>query len=219
VGLRGVRDENERLRERTQELELELERSRKLADESTRLRELLELRAVLPFETLPAEVVSRDGTPWFRSVSIDKGADAGVRLQSPVISSTGVVGRVVKLGPQAARVQLLLDRDAGVGVLVERTRVTGVCAGQVGFEDQGTTDLVMRYVPALADVAVGDRVLTSGLDRVYPKGLVVGRVRSVGAPSGLFREVVVTPTSRFDQLEQVLVLPPMEPQSMPESVR
>lgn len=220
VGLRGVHDENARLEERTRALELELERSRSLAEEAARLRELLDLRAALPYESVSAEVLSRDGNPWFRGVTIDKGSSAGVRLQAPVISPTGIVGRVVKVGPEAARVQLLLDRDAGIGALVERTRVNGVLAGQVGFADQGTTDLVMRYVPALADVAVGDRVLSSGLDRIYPKGLVIGRVRSVGAPSGLFREVVVTPSARFDQLEQVLVLKLREQDlTLTESVR
>jgi rod shape-determining protein MreC len=220
VGLRGVHEDNARLRERARALELELERSRSLAQEAERLRELLALKSALPYESVSAEVLSRDGNPWFRGITIDKGARAGVRLQAPVISSSGIVGRVVKLGPEAARVQLLLDRDAGIGVLIERTRVSGVLAGQVGFADKGTTDLLMRYVPALTDVAVGDRVLSSGLDRIYPKGLVVGRVRSVGPPSGLFREVVVTPSARFDQLEQVLVLKLPEPDlEMTESVR
>lgn len=220
VGLRGVRDDNARLEARARALELELEQARRLAEEAGRLRELLALKGSLPFETLPAEVLSRDGVPWFRGVTIDKGDADGVRLQAPVISPSGVVGRVVKLGARAARVQLLLDRDAGIGTLIERSRVTGVCAGQVGFEDQGTTDLVMHYVPALADVAVGDRVLSSGLDQIYPKGLVVGRVRSVGTPSGLFREVIVTPSARFDQLEQVLVMRlPSQDLTLTESVQ
>jgi rod shape-determining protein MreC len=220
VGLRGVRYDNARLQARTRALELELEQARRLAEEAGRLRELLALKATLPFETLPAEVLSRDGVPWFRGVTIDKGGADGVRLQAPVISPSGVVGRVVKLGARAARVQLLLDRDAGIGALIERSRVTGVCAGQVGFEDRGTTDLVMRYVPASADVVVGDLVLSSGLDRIYPKGLMVGRVRSVGGPSGLFREVIVTPSTRFDQLEQVLVMRlPAQDLTVTESVQ
>lgn len=220
VGLRGVHDENARLLERARALELELERSRNLAEESARLRELLDLKAALPYDSVSAEVLSRDGTPWFRGVTIDKGSADGVRLQAPVITPSGIVGRVVKLGARAARVQLLLDRDAGIAALIERTRVNGVLAGQVGFADRGTSDLAMRYVPALAEVAVGDRVLSSGLDRIYPKGLVVGRVRSVGPPSGLFREVVVTPSARFDQLELVLVLRlPERDLSLTESVR
>jgi rod shape-determining protein MreC len=220
VDLRGVGRENAVLRDRANTLEVELERQRRLAEEAVRLRELLELQAVLPYPTVAAEVLSRDVTPWFRSVTIGKGSGDGVRLNAAVVSPSGVVGRVIGVGPRAARVQLLLDREAGVGALLEKSRASGVCAGQVGFADQGQTDLVMRYVPALAEVATGERVLTSGLDRIYPKGLVIGRVRSVGPPSGLFREVIVTPTARFDQLEQVLVMrEPLASLEITESVR
>jgi rod shape-determining protein MreC len=90
----------------------------------------------------------------------------------------------------------------------------------VGLADSGSPELLMKYVPALADVRAGDRVLTSGLDRIFPKGLVVGRVRSVGATSGLFREVIVIPSARFDALEEVLVVKrPLEDLSLTESVR
>jgi len=220
VALRGVRRENDALRDRASGLEVELERQRRLAEEAVRLRELLDLQAVLPYATVAAEVIARDVTPWFRSVTIGKGSGDGVRLNAAVVSPTGVVGRVIGVGPRAARVQLLLDREAGVGALLEKSRASGVCAGQVGFADQGQTDLVMRYVPALAEVESGERVLTSGLDRIYPKGLVIGRVRSVGPPSGLFREVIVTPTARFDQLEQVLVMKdPVTSLELTESVR
>lgn len=220
VALRGVRQENETLRDRASALEVELERQRRLAEEAIRLRELLDLQAVLPYSTVAAEVLSRDVTPWFRSVTIGKGSADGVGLNAAVVAPSGVVGRVIDVGPRAARVQLLLDREAGVGALLEKTRVNGVCAGQVGFADQGQSDLVMRYVPALAEVEPGERVLTSGLDGIYPKGLVIGRVRSVGPPSGLFREVIVTPTARFDQLEQVLVMrEPVPRPELTESVR
>jgi len=220
VALRGVRQENEALRGRASALEVELERQRRMAEEAVRLRELLDLQAVLPYPTVAAEVLSRDVTPWFRSVTIGKGSADGVGLNAAVVSPSGVVGRVIGVGPRAARVQLLLDREAGVGALLEKSRVNGVCAGQVGFADQGQSDLVMRYVPALAEVGPGERVLTSGLDGIYPKGLVIGRVRSVGPPSGLFREVIVTPTARFDQLEQVLVMrEPVPRPELTESVR
>jgi len=130
------------------------------------------------------------------------------------------VGRVVALADDAARVQILLDRDCSLGVLVERSRVTGVVQGQVGLADSGTTDVRMKYVPALADIQQGDRILTSGLDGIYPKGQIVGNVRSVGIPEGLFREVLVTPSVAFDRIEEVLIvqLPP-QPTSFPESVR
>jgi rod shape-determining protein MreC len=206
VALRGVRAENQEMAARIRTLELQLEGARQQALEAERLRNLLALRAVVPLRTLAAEVVAREGLPWFRSVTLDKGERDGVALDAPVISASGVVGRVMSVGPRAARVQLLLDRDAGVGVLIERSRATGVASGQVGLEEAGHPELLMKYVSVLADVEVGDRVLTSGLDRIYPKGLVVGRVRSVGTATGLFKEVFVTPTARFDQLEEVLVV-------------
>jgi rod shape-determining protein MreC len=205
VDLRGVREKNERLEERLSILETQLQEKQYKAREAERLRELLGLRELLPHRTIVAEVVAREGMPWFRSITIDKGREAGVALEAPVLSPTGVVGRVIWVGPGAARVQLLQDRDSGAGVLIERSRVKGVVAGQVGFAESSSSDLVMKYVPELADVVVGDVVVTSGQDRIYPKGLVVGRVRLV-SPGSLFKEVLVEPSARFEQLEEVLVV-------------
>jgi rod shape-determining protein MreC len=220
VDLRGARTENERLEERIRVLETLLQERQHQAREAERLRELLGLRQVLPVDTIVAEVVARDGVPWFRNITVDKGLADGVELYAPVLSPSGVVGRVVAVGPTAAKVQLLLDRDAGVGVLIERSRVTGVLGGQLGSGGGGSTDLTMKYVPALADVAVGDVVVTSGLDGIFPKGFVVGRVRSVGPASGLFREVAVTPSARFGRLEEVLVVRSRTaPPAFTESVR
>ena len=220
VGLRGTRDENRRLQEQVRSLESRLEASQEQIGEAARLREILELRPILPFPTLTAQVIAREGVPWFRNITIDKGLSDGVTLNAPVLGVGGVMGRVVEVGPRAAKVQLLLDRDSGMGVRIERTRTTGVVAGQVAFSDSGTSELLMKYVPVLADVAVGDVVVTSGLDQMYPKGLVVGRVRSVGKGSGLFKEVAVQPSANFEAIEEVMVAtsPPAPPQ-MTESVR
>jgi rod shape-determining protein MreC len=198
--------ENRELQERVRTLETRLQERSRLAEDAERLRELLGLREILPLETLAAEVVSRDGEPWFRSLTIDKGTSDGVRLDAPVMSPTGVVGRVIAVGPYAARVQVLLDRDAGTGVLIERTRVNGVVSGEIAQSEAGASDLVMRYVPERAEVALGDVVITSGFDRIYPKGLVVGRVSYVGEGSGLLKEIRVEPSARFDRLEEVLVV-------------
>jgi rod shape-determining protein MreC len=220
VALRGTRDQNRRLEERVRALESQLEASREQIEEAARLREILELRPILPFPTLTAQVIAREGVPWFRNLTIDKGQEDGVRLNAPVLGVGGVLGRVVSVGPAAAKVQLLLDRDCGVGVRIERTRTTAVVSGQVSFEDSGTSELLMKYVPVLADIAVGDVVVTSGLDQIYPKGLVVGRVRSVGKGSGLFKEVAVQPSADFEQIEEVMVAtsPPTAPE-LTESVR
>jgi len=198
--------ENRRLEERVRYLEMLLQERSHLAREAERLRGLLGLREILPMETLVAGVVSRDGVPWFRTLTIDRGTADGVALNSPVVSPTGVVGRVIAVGPHAARVQVLLDRDSAAGVLIERSRVSGVVSGQVVQPETGTGDLILKYVSERADVAIGDVVLTSAFDRIYPKGLVVGRISYVGEGAGLLKEIRVEPSARFERLEEVLVV-------------
>ena len=198
--------DNRKLRAEVRALETELQLRSYRAQESVRLRELLALQQAVPLDTLAALVVARDGVPWFRTLTLDKGERDGVRLDAAVISSTGIVGRVVAVGPSAARVQVLLDRDSGAAALIERSRVSGVVSGQVSAPETGSEDLALKYIPGRADVVVGDVVVTSGLDRIFPKGLVIGRVRLVGDVTGLFREVSVEPSARFSSLEEVLVL-------------
>jgi rod shape-determining protein MreC len=211
--------ENRRLEERVRYLEMLLQERSHLAHEAERLRELLGLREILPMQTLVADVVSRDGVPWFRTLTIDRGTSDGVVLDAPVMSPTGVVGRVIAVGPHAARVQVLLDRDAGAGVLIERTRVSGVATGQVAQSETGAGDLILKYVSDRADVAIGDVVVTSGFDRIYPKGLVVGRVSYVGEGSALLKDIRIEPSARFDRLEEVLVvLRPPQAYETPQTV-
>ena len=224
VDLRGVRAENGRLQDRLREVETRMQERQRDAEETARLRELLELRQMLPHDTLVAQVIVREALPWFRSLMIDKGTRHGVALNAAVISPTGVVGRVIRVGPQAAQVQLLLDQQSGLGARIERSRVTGVVSGQVreqpGAADATTGDLVMKFVPMLADVVEGDVVVTSGLDRMFPPGLVVGRVRSVLRGSGLFKDVRVAASADFDRLEEVLVVRDAPPEiATPEGVK
>jgi rod shape-determining protein MreC len=217
VGLRGSRQESEKLAERVASLEAELQETRQQVEESSRLREVLELKKVLPLDTVAAEVVARDGIPWFRTLTLNRGREAGIDLNAAVLSPTGVVGRVVAVGSRVARVQLIVDRDSGVGAILERSRAPGVVSGDASGK---SGSLTMKYVSTLADVAAGDRVVTSGLDRIYPKGLVLGRVESVSPPVGLFKDVRVTPSARFDLLETVLVVRGApEEGSLTESVR
>jgi rod shape-determining protein MreC len=221
VDLRTTHQENQRLVEQVRSLETLVKVRADEAREAERLRELLGIREILPLETTVAEVVAREGLPWYRTITINKGIAAGLALEAPVISSTGVVGRIIAIGPHAAKVQLLQDRESGAGVLIERSRVTGVVSGQLGASDTVFhDDLVMKFVPELADVLVGDLVVTSGQDRVYPKGLVVGRVRSVGKGGSMFKEILVEPSARFAQVEEVLVVRgTKEPLVMSQSVR
>lgn len=220
VDLRRVHEENRSLQERVRVLESQLQDRQEQAQEAERLREMLQLRKELPLHVLAAEVIVREGVPWSRTITLDKGSADGVRLNAAVISTTGVVGRVIAVGPHASRVQLILDGQAGVGVRIERSRVTGVLVGQPGMPASVIGDLVMKYVPSLADVVVGDVVVTSGLDHLYPPGLVVGRVRSATRGTGLFKEIVVTPSAQFNTLEEVMVVrTPLPDDAMGQGVR
>jgi rod shape-determining protein MreC len=206
LDLRGVREDNRRLQERVDVLEQLLQEKQDRVSEAERLRGLLAMKTEFKLESVAAEVIAREGVPWFRTVMVNRGSHAGVRLNAAVVTPQGIVGRVVAVGPQASRIQLLLDRDCSAGVLVGDTRVSGVVQGQVGFADQGTSELLVKYVTALAQVVEGDAVVTSGLDGIYPKGLLVGRVRAVLPASGLFKDVLVTPAAAFDRMEEVLIL-------------
>ena len=206
VDLRHVYRENEDLRGRMAALEMELQRQQDRLREADRLREIADVKPSLPFDTLLTQVIATDGVPWYRTVTLNRGRADGIALNAPVISTTGVVGRVVAVGPRAAKVQLLLDHESGLGVRIERSRITAVVSGQAGFADHVGNLLAMKFVPVLADVAVGDVVVTSGLDRMFPKGLMVGRVQSVKVTGGLFKDILVAPSAHFERLEELMVV-------------
>ena len=202
VGLRSVREENLRLNDEISGLRLELQEQRALAHQTRSLERLLELRETVALPTLSARVIATDSTPYFRTLTVDRGRDNGVRTDLAVIAPAGVVGRVVgDPGPRAAQVQLLIDRNAAAGALVERTRASGVV---VGTDD--STLLMMEYVSNLEDVRVGDEIVTSGIDGIYPKGFRIGKVTDVEEGVGLYQLIHVEPIVDFSQLEDVLVV-------------
>lgn len=166
-----------------------------------RLRSLLNLKQRMVHPVAAAEVVALDPTNNFRTAIINRGTADGVDAMMPVIQGDGVVGRVVWASPHYAKVLLLTDPNAGVDVLVQRTRARGVAEGA------GKDRLRLKYVMQNDDVAVGDRLITSGAAGVFPKGILVGTVRSVNKDGkGVFQEVEVEPAVAFDRLEEVLVI-------------
>ena len=202
VGLRSVQAENDALRENVAALRFRLQQEHALAQRMRGLEELLELRRDVGFSTVSARVIAGDATPYFRTVTIDRGTGDGVYRDSAVVSPDGVVGRVVgNPGPRAAKVQLLVDRSAAAGAIIERTRVAGVV---VGNADQGV--LRMEYVSNLEAVQLGDIVVTSGIDGIYPKGFVIGEVEVVHRGPRLYKTIHVRPKVVFSDLEDVLVI-------------
>ena len=202
VALRGVEAENTELRARVMALEVELQQQRVRALRGERLEGLLALQRAMPLRTLAAEVIAGDATAWFSTIAINRGRAHGVTADLAVVSPKGVVGRVLgRPSTHAARVQLIVDRNAGAGALVERSRTGGVVVGE-----EGDGRLRMDFVSNLADVVVGDVVVTSGVDGIYPKGLVIGEVIDVARGQGLYKVIHVAPSVDFSSIEEVLVV-------------
>jgi rod shape-determining protein MreC len=200
IDLRHVRAENDDLKRQLAAAQIAMQEQRALADSARGLQKLLELRDHLQLETTGAQIIGAAATPDFRTMTIDKGTRDGLRPDMAVIAPAGVVGRVVVPSARSAKVQLLVDRNAAAGVIDERTRAQGVVVG--ASDDK----LEMQYVSEASDVAVGDLVVTSGIDTIYPKGLVVGKVESVERNGPSYKRITVKPAVSFSQLEDVLIV-------------
>jgi rod shape-determining protein MreC len=200
AGLRDLKSQNDALTRDLEAAQIALQQQRALADRTRSLERLLDLRDRSKLNTLAAEIIAAGAAPDFRTLTIDKGAREGVRADMAVIAPTGVVGRVVMPSTRAAKVQLLVDRNAAAGALVERSRAQGVVTG--GGDDR----LRMDYVSEVADVIVGDLVVTSGIDGIYPKGYVIGQVESVVKSGTAYKTITVKPAVDFTSLEEVLVV-------------
>lgn len=216
IGLRGVKAENDALKKRVAELEVQLQQEHALAARSQRLQALMDLKSQATVPTLAAEVIAGNPDPVMRTITIDRGTDDGVQADMAVIAPGGVVGRVI--GPVArgaARVQLLVDRNAAAGALIERTRSGGLVVGA-----EANPPLRMELVSNLADVQAGDAVVASGVDGIYPKGYGIGKVEKAERTSGLYYTITVRPSVDFSSLEEVLVvLTPPRPATADEVVK
>lgn len=193
-------EDNRQLIDENRTLRAVLTQSDEVRLENKRLRLLLDFKEAQEIDTLPARVIAEDASSWFRTVLIDKGGEQGVTEGMPVVVAEGVVGRVVRSSPRFARVLLITDASSAIASLLQDNRARGVCRGQ---GDLLAFDFVLRQ----EDVSVGDRVVTSGMGGVFPKGLVVGHVKSVDRQEfGLFQTIAVTPAVDFSHLEEVLIL-------------
>ena len=207
VDLRGVRSENERLKKALGDLQVQFQQERALAERVRQLERLLGFKQEVRLDTLSSGVIGAGASLDFRTITIDKGSKAGVRANMAVIAPDGVVGRIVTPTTHASKVQLLIDRNAAAGALVERSRAQGVVLGT------GEDVLRMDYVAGTADVRPGDTIVTSGIDGIYPKGFVIGKVERVDTGSGIYKVIRVRPSVDFNRLEEVLVVtsPPPPP--------
>jgi rod shape-determining protein MreC len=204
LALQSVRSDNEQLRREVAQLQVALQQQRALAQQSRTLVDLLKLREGTKLDTVAAGVIAGSASPDFRTLTIDKGSADGLRPDMAVIAPAGVVGRIITPSARAAKVQLLIDRNAAAGAIVERSRAQGVVEGTGG-------SLQLNYVSGTADVQSGDVVSTSGIDGIYPKGFVIGQIESVERVAGAFGAIVIRPAVDFSSIEAVLVVttPPL----------
>ncbi len=196
-----VHQENAQLKNEIHALKMANSRYRELLATQERLEELLQFKQTINRPVLAAQVIGRDPTGWFKSVIIDKGKWAGLRLDMPVVNAFGVVGRVVSVSSNYAKVLLIIDQNSAVDCLVQRSRDRGMLKGLM------SEICKLDYVAKSNDITVGDIVVTSGLGGVFPKGLPVGRILDVKEISGeLFKDIKIRTAVDFSKLEEVLVI-------------
>ena len=198
--LRGVRAENRDLKQQIEQMRLEQVRLNEDAAQAHRLQALLSFKEQYVAKTVAAQVIGSSGSDMSRIIYIDKGENAGVKREMAVITADGIVGKVLLVYPNVAQVLLINDQSSGVGAILEKSRLQGVLRGTVNGE------VALEKVMSDQQVEAGERVLTSGGDQIFPKGLPVGTVSNVGSGKDLFLNIKIRPAANLSKLEEVLVL-------------
>ncbi len=198
-----LRQENDSLRAKADAYDVTFHRLRELEIENERLRALLGFAQIVEYHYVVADVVSRNADSWFSRMTINRGSVDGIARNMPVVTSQGLVGRIVEVSAHVSVVQLLTDRDSEAGALIQTSRDAGIVSGQ----GNQTSLLTLMLFERNAEVNVGDAVVTSGFGEIYPQSLYVGRVVEIRKDSyGLVKYASVKPGVEFGRLEEVLVI-------------
>lgn len=204
INLVGTEARNRQLEHENARLAGELVTYSEIKLENQRLRSLLSLKKRNDFMVrgLAARVIGRQTDDLSRILIIDQGSNRGLELDNPVFVAQGLSGRIVALGPFSAKVLLLIDRNSACDVMIQRNRCRGILQGQ-------GKSCRLAYLQQSADIKVGDQLVTTGLDNIFPKGVGVGRVVSVNSPANnLSQEIIVEPEFDFTRIEEVYVVCP-----------
>jgi rod shape-determining protein MreC len=200
VYLVNVQRDNQRLREEIKWLRQENHRFLEAYLQYQRLQRLLNFREQTPLDVVAAEVVGRNSNSWTEIIYINRGARDGVAKGYPVVTHDGLVGQVIHAAPALSQVMLLTDFRSGVDALVQRTRASGVVTGR------GRELAALKFLPVGADIQPGDRLISSGMGGVFPKGLIIGAVKNIPHNGRQTQPVEIQPSVDFSHLEEVLVL-------------
>jgi rod shape-determining protein MreC len=198
--LRNVRRENEQLRDQIQQMRLEQVRLQQDAAQARRLQTLLAFKEEYISETVPAQVIGTSGSEQSRVIYIDRGSDHGLKENMAVITPDGIVGKVLRVFPGTAQVLIISDQTSGVGVILEKSRLQGILKGSA----DGTVNV--EYIMTDEKVEPGEVVLSSGGDKIFPKGLPIGKVAAVAPGKNMFLRIRVIPAAELTRLEEVLVI-------------
>ncbi len=198
--------ENAKLRERLAAATALETSIAELKQENERLRRMLELREASEYELIAAEVIARDPSSWFKTITINKGARHGIEQNMAVITTDGLVGSILSVAPNSAHVLLLTDERSAVSALVQRSREPGE-VGLIENDPENPGALLMKNLPRDANIQPGDTIISSGLGGLFPKGLLIGYVSSTaGDKMSLTQYAVVQPAVNFNRLEEVFVV-------------
>jgi rod shape-determining protein MreC len=201
VGLVGTNKENTDLRNKLAKLQMENHRIRELEQENKRLKTILNMMEQHPKTMIAARVVGEDVKNWFKCIILDKGKSSGITAKMPVVTAKGLVGQVVETDRWVTKVMVINDTNSSVDVYVEGRNTRGI------LEGTGQTLLRLKYIRKNDEIEIGDKLITSGKDGIYPKGLAAGIVTSVSRNKpGIFSDIEVMPFNNFNRLEEVLVV-------------
>ena len=201
VPFAALREENRILRDRVDLLTRMAEETKVVSDENARLRSLLDFRKIIPYKSIPSRVIGRDPSNWSNSLIIDKGSLSGIKRNMAVMSTRGLVGRIIEVGKFSSKALLITDPSLKVGVLIRRNRQGGILTGMPG----GRCKIV--YIALDSDVRPGDKVMTAGFGSVFPKGILIGEIEKVGKEKGrLYKYAILKPSGDLSMLEEVLCI-------------
>ncbi len=197
----GKEEENRRLLHRIEEFEQQMNRCMEVKYENERLREVLSLSSERSDYITTAKVFARDPTNWFQILWINKGSKEGIAKDMVAVTPVGPVGRIHKVFNDGANIILITDVNSSVAVRLQSSRTEGI------LEGRGDDSCYLKYVSKKADVKIGEKVITSGLDGMYPEGLLIGYVVDVKRESGeMFQLIEVEPARDLSTIEEVAIL-------------
>lgn len=203
---KAIKEENNKLKARIDELEKANNELQGLKEKNTELMAALDLKKQLDdFEMVGANIIANDAGNWFNTFTVDRGTNDGVKRDSTVVSSKGLVGRVSVCGPFTSKVVSIIDVDSTVAARVTKTGYNVIVKGDINLKDKGLCRLEIK--DAEAQISVGDNIETSGLGMLFPKGIIVGKVKEIRQiNSELNRYAIIEPVVDFNRMDEVFVL-------------